>query len=201
MITTADKRNSVVILHTQQYKTKILDFINKSNFRTSTVNPTKTFQNQIRKTINHSTALIIQSSKLKFVNLNPTAPTTKGLIKMHKSDQAIRPIVNWRNAPAFKLSKHFTGKLKQFSPLPYSFNTKNTTELIQELKQTPVTPTYIFASQDSMNMCSNAPIIETKQILDKILNSNPTDPQIRIELLNWYDIITKQNYFQDYYSN
>jgi UDP-glucose 4-epimerase len=201
MITTADKGNFVVILHTQQYNTKVLDFINKSNFRTSTVNPIKTFQNQIRKTINHSTALIIQNSKLKFVNLNPTAPTIKYLIKLHKSDQAIRPIGNWQNAPAFKLSKHFTAKLKQFSQLPYSFNIKNTTELIQELKQTPITPTFIFASQDSMNMYSNAPIIETKQILDEILNSNPTDSQIRIELLNWYDIITKQNYFQDYYSN
>jgi len=44
MITPADKGNSVVAFPTQQNNTKIQDFIDKSNFQTSTVNPTKTFQ-------------------------------------------------------------------------------------------------------------------------------------------------------------
>jgi hypothetical protein len=111
MITTADKGNSVVILPIQQYNTKIQNFIDKHNFQTSAVNPTKTFQNQIRKTINHSTTLITQNSKWKFINLNPSAPTIKGLIKPHKPNQPVHPIVNWCNAPAYKLSKHFALKI------------------------------------------------------------------------------------------
>ena len=98
-------------------------------------NPTKSFQNQIRKTINQCTTLIPRDSKWRYVNLNPSAPTIKGLIKLHKPDQPICPIVNWRNAPAYKLSQLLTTKIKQFALLPYAFNVKNSAELIQELKQ------------------------------------------------------------------
>jgi len=105
MITTADKGNSLVILPTQQYNTKIQDFIYKNNFQTSTTNPTKSFQNQIRKTISCNTTLIPKDSKWRYVDLNPSAPTIKGLIKLHKPDRPIRPVVNWRNAPAYKLSQ------------------------------------------------------------------------------------------------
>jgi len=195
MITTVDKGNSIVILNIQQYETKIQNFLDKNNFQTSTSNPTKTFQNQVRKIINHSTTHIPQKSKWKFINLNPSAPTIKGLIKLHKLDQPIRPNVNWRNAPAYKLSKLFTQKINQFTPLPYSFNIKNTTELIHELQRTPISSTSTFASLDITNMYSNIPITETKQILEDIISHNLTDPQMKYELLNWYDVITKQNYF------
>lgn len=80
MITPAGKSNSVVVLPTQQYNTKIHDFIDKNNFQTSTINPIKTFQNQIRKTKNCSTILIMQFSKWKFINLNPSAPTIRSHI-------------------------------------------------------------------------------------------------------------------------
>ena len=127
IITSADKGNSLVILPTQQYHTKIQNFIDKNNFQTSTTNPTKTFQNQIRKTINSSTKLINPDSRWKFINLNPSAPTIRGLVKLHKLDQPIRPIVNWRNAPAYNLSKLLALKIKQLTPLPYIFNIRSTT--------------------------------------------------------------------------
>jgi hypothetical protein len=33
-------------------------------------------------------------------------------------------------------------------------------------------------------------------VLDNLLNSNNTDPPIKSELLHWYEIITRQIYFQ-----
>jgi len=42
---------------------------------------------------------------------------------------------------------------------------------------------------------SNIPVKETKQILDDILTRNSIDPQAKNEMLNWYEVITKQNYF------
>jgi hypothetical protein len=44
-------------------------------------------------------------------------------------------------------------------------------------------------------MYSNFLITETKQILDNILAFNLADFQIRLELLDWYKVITRQNYF------
>jgi hypothetical protein len=58
MITRAHKRNSVVILPIQEYETKIQNFLNENNFQTSTADSTKTFQNQITKTISHNKTLI-----------------------------------------------------------------------------------------------------------------------------------------------
>jgi len=51
MLSVGGKGNSIVILPIQQYETKIQNFLHENNFQTSTIDPTKTFQTQIRKTI------------------------------------------------------------------------------------------------------------------------------------------------------
>jgi hypothetical protein len=192
MITTADKGNSIVILPTPQYNSEIQDFIDKNKFQSSTKNPTTLFQNQIRRTINHCTTLIPRDSKWKYVNLNTSAPTIKGLIKLHKPDQPLCPVVNWRNTPPYKLSQLLTTKLRQFSSSPHAFNVRNTTELIREMKQTSITPTSMFTSLDITNMYSNILVAETKQILENMLASSLTDHKISSEILNCYEVVTKQ---------
>jgi hypothetical protein len=147
------------------------------------------------KTINHSPTLIPPNSKWKFVNLNPSAPTIKGLIKLHKPDHPICPIVNWRNASAYILAKSFTHKITQLAPLPNAFNVANSTDLIDQLLQTPITPNTTFASLDISNMYSNIPISDTRKILEDTTLNNLVDPDTRHELLSWFDTITKQNYF------
>jgi len=106
---------------------KIHNFITDNHFQIVNVDQTNIFQNQIRKTTDHSKTLIPQDFKWKCLNLNPSAPTIKGLIKIHKPNKTISPIVKWRNAPACKFSKLFTHKINQLTPLPYTFNFKNTT--------------------------------------------------------------------------
>ena len=54
MIAKAQKGNSIVILPIQHYNMKIHNFIPVNHFQTVDADPTNTFQNQIRKTINHS---------------------------------------------------------------------------------------------------------------------------------------------------
>jgi hypothetical protein len=44
-------------------------------------------------------------------------------------------------------------------------------------------------------MYSNIPVVETKHILNNILENSLSDPEVVKELLIWYDVITKQNYF------
>jgi len=45
-------------------------------------------------------------------------------------------------------------------------------------------------------MYSNIPITQTKQILDNMLAFNLANSHIRSKLLDWYEVITRQNYFQ-----
>jgi hypothetical protein len=106
-----------VILPIQQYESKIPNFLLENNFNRATTDPTITFQAKIRKTTTESKTLIPPDSKWKYINLNPSAPAIKGLIKIQKPDQPIRPVVNWRTAPAYNLSKLFT-QINHLAPLP-----------------------------------------------------------------------------------
>jgi len=97
-------------------------FIVEKNFHTSNTAPTNSFHNQIRKTINNSKIFIPQNSQWKYIKLNPSALTTKGLMKIHKPNQPICPIVNWRNAPAYKSTTVYTHD----HPVNFAINVFNT---------------------------------------------------------------------------
>jgi hypothetical protein len=81
------------------------------------------------------------------------------------------------------------------APLPDTFNVQNTMDLLQKLRDTPMTPHFTLASLDIPNLYSNIPVKETITILTDTLKYHQTDPQTQQEHLMWYDAITKQNYF------
>jgi len=185
----------MVILPTLQYESKIQNFIDNNNFTKITYDPTNIFQNQIRKTVKDIISLIPKDSKWRYINMNPTASTIKGLIKLHKTDQPIRPVVNWRSAPAYKIAKMFTEKIHRLTPLPNAFNIRNTQHFLQNIKDIPLKPHHCLASLDITNLYSNIPITETKTILRNIMEHEQITPQTQQELMTCYEVITKQNYF------
>ena len=195
MITRTDKGNSIVILPTHQYETKIQNFILNNNFHTATTDPTNTFQTQIKQTIKESTTLIPKDCRWKYINMNLSTHSIKGLIKIHKPDRLVRPVVKWRNALACKLSRLFIEKIHRISPLPNAFNIKNTQDLIWNPSDTLLLLHYSLASLDITNLYSNIPVKETRAILTDILQHELVTPQTQQEILKWYDIITRQNYF------
>ena len=70
---------------------------------------------------------IHKDKKWKYVNLNPFAPSMKGLPKIHKAYSPIRSIINWQNVPAYKLAKLLSKLLQPYIPLPNLFNVKKKT--------------------------------------------------------------------------
>ena len=74
MITQADNCNTIIILPTHQYETKIQNFILNNNFPTAITDPNNTFQTQIEQTLKESTTLIPKGSRWKYKNMNPSAP-------------------------------------------------------------------------------------------------------------------------------
>jgi hypothetical protein len=86
--TRADEGNSLVILPTQQYESKIQDVLQRNNFTVTTTDPTNTFQTEVDNTIKHSKMLIPRDRKWKYINLNPSAPSIKGLIKITQTGTA-----------------------------------------------------------------------------------------------------------------
>ena len=58
-----------------------------------------------------------------------------------------------------------------------------------------MSPHFTLASLDITNLYSNIPVTETRTILTDTLKYHQTDPQTQQELLMWYDVISRQNYF------
>ena len=55
------------------------------------------------------------------------------MIKTHKDDKPIRPVINNTQAPSYKLAKHLNKILNQLIDLPHTYATKNSNEVAQEL--------------------------------------------------------------------
>jgi hypothetical protein len=85
---------------------------------------TNRLQRDIRTTVNECQRIIPKDEKWRYIALNPAAPNMRGLVKIHKADAPIRPVTNWKYAPAYKVTKMPAKKLQVYIPLPYTFNVK-----------------------------------------------------------------------------
>jgi hypothetical protein len=202
IITKADKGNTIVIEYKQEYCRKIGEFIDKNNILKVYNDPTKIFQKQVKTTLNDCQAVLHKDEKWKFINMNPTALTIKVLIKIHKENAPIRPIINWRNASVYKVTKMLTKKLQIHIPLPYTFNVKNSVHLIEELSNITYSSNLQLASFYITNMYSNVPTDELLHIFD-LLCEQSIGENMKKDLRSLIKMVLEQNYFQfdnDFYS-
>jgi hypothetical protein len=179
-----DKGNSIVITHQDDYHKKIFDFISNNNFTTVKSDLTKTFRRELRNKTNKCQLIIHKEQIWKYINLNPSAPTVSGLIKIHKTDSPIRPVVNWQNAPAYKLAKMLSKKFQAYIPLLYTFNVKNSIQLINDLLEIPFNSNLCFVSSDITNINSNAPTDELIEIIDSMCIKHGINDKLRHELVS-----------------
>ena len=88
-ITKADKGNTIVIIYQKDYCRKIEDFIENNNLVTANNDPTKAFQKKVRNAVNECQIVVRKEERWKYINMNPAAPTIRGMIKIHKADAPI----------------------------------------------------------------------------------------------------------------
>ena len=127
--------------------------------------------------------------------MNPTSPLIRGLIKVHKPNSPIRPIVNWTNAPSYKLAKQLVQFLNTHLPLPYAYNIKNTIQLLNDLGEIPWNNNLCMASFDMSNMYTNIPTDQIPNIINILCNHYNIGPQLRSEIIRLCEVVLSQNYF------
>jgi hypothetical protein len=157
IILKADKGNSIVITHIDDYHNKIHDFIISNKLSITNKDLTNNFQKQIRHTVNNCPLIIPKDKKWLYTNLNPSAPAIRGLPKIHKTNIPIRPVINWKQAPAHKLAKFLSQLLQTHIPPPNTFNVKNSRHLMDELMEIPYQQDIQLVSFDIENMYYNIP--------------------------------------------
>jgi hypothetical protein len=136
------------------------------------------------------------NERWKYINLNPTTPTIRGLTKIHKMESPIHPIINWKNAPAYRLAKLLVRKFQSYIPLPYVFNVQNTIRIIEDLADIPYNSRLKLTSFYITNMYTNIPTNELLESIDKVCRNNYVDESIKQNIIKLTKTIIDQNYFQ-----
>jgi len=129
--------------------------------------------------------------------LNPKAPILRGQPKTHKENVPIRPVINYRNAPTFKICKYLNTKVQNSLVWEKDYSIKNCYDLIDKIKEIQIPEDTIFLSFDVNNMYANIPKHETLQILEKDLkNSNTLTKNEIIDIMKLSKVTIEQNYFE-----
>ena len=127
---------------------------------------------------------------------NPTAPKLNSLIKLHKPNQPIRPLINSKTAPNYKIAKHIAKLLKNKIKLNNNYTIKNSYHLTEHLKNIKVNENTKLYSFDVKNMYTNIPITETINIITQKLIKNKEDDILIKQITSTLKTILNQNYFQ-----
>jgi hypothetical protein len=110
---------------------------------------------------------------------NPKPPQIRAFIKLRKPGNPIRPIINFQNAPIYKLAK-FYNILNNRCKMPNTFNIHNSISLIDDLKNMKISENTRLCSFDIKNIYSNIPTRELNNIIINIAKRN----YIQVDVIN-----------------
>ena len=113
----------------------------------------------------------------------------------HKENEPIRPIVNNIQAPTYKIAKYLNKRLNNLICLPYTYTTKNSHEIAQELTNIEINKHNKIVTLDIKDLYVNLPIQNILHIT-KFWLSIHNDNTITEQTLHLLKIILKQNYYQ-----
>jgi hypothetical protein len=169
-VVSADKGNVTVLLSTIEYNKKMTDLLEDKNTYKH-MNKDKTASTQ-----DNSNRLISSWERLGFITnfvakslrqYNSTPAKLYGLVKIHKPNNPIRPIVS--SSPTYKMSKFFTKILSNVVGKTSSF-VKDSFDLKSQLKDLIIPDDFRLFSLDVTSLFTNIPNQLISEIVDKKWN-------------------------------
>jgi hypothetical protein len=140
--------------------------------------PTAKFQKNVKEVVKKCNIIINKSNKYKFIQIKPQAPKLNTLIKPHKENLPIRPVVNYKNAPTYHIAKLLAKWLKQNMDLPYKYNIDSTIHCAEALKKLNILPTSKIITLDITNLYTNIPSNEAIELVNERLQEISPDSKI-----------------------
>ncbi|XP_036317494.1 uncharacterized protein LOC118732468, partial [Rhagoletis pomonella] len=157
--------------------------------------PTEEYQAAVKNTIKKSTTIIKDNLPYRLTLMNPSVPPLIALPKTHKPGTPMRPIINYKSAPGYRLSKHLKTVLKDSLDLRNKYTITNTTELIEKMKSLKINENTKFVSFDIKDLYPSIPTIETIKTVQEILMGKMKREAVT-EIINALKVTLKQNYFR-----
>lgn len=201
IFTRADKGTTVIAIHKNEYINKTLEFLNTGNYDKLKYNPTNKYQLEIKNTLSKCSII---SNHMDIIPMNPQAPKLYSLIKLHKENNPIRPVVSFIAAPSTKLSHYLIGLIKHYCNFYPKYSLKNSLHLINNIKDLHIPHNCKLISFDVKNLFPSVPPNEVIQLIDNMLLEQKVDPIIKTDILSLLRKCTEQNYFEfngDFYSS
>ena len=118
--------------------------------------------------------------------MNPQPPKLYSLIKVHKDNHPIRPVVSYTTAPSIKLSKRFINIISYNTEFSPKYSIQNSSELIKKIKDVHIPNRSILLSFDVKNLFLSVPPTEVLDITKLLLMKNNCQPCVREELTTKY---------------
>jgi len=131
-IMSADKNKVMDLIDSKQCLNKVHNFLKDNNIASIQKDPTTKFHKQIQKIIQLCPHLIDTRAHRFLTQMLPKAPPLNILIKTHKENMPIRPVINNKLAPSRKLAKHLNKKIHSWQILPNTYNARNSLDIAEE---------------------------------------------------------------------
>lgn len=196
LITKADKGNTTVLIDKHEYITKTEQLIEDMKCRKIRKDPTEEYQKNIKEAVKRATKIIGPDMTQSLTLMNPSAPSMIALPKIHKENIPMRPIINYKSAPSYKLSKYLRTILKDKLDLTHKHTIANTEELIEKMKTVRITENSRLVSFDIKDLYPSIPIAETVKIMHRTLIEKTRDVELTTQLTNTLKTTLEQNYFK-----
>jgi hypothetical protein len=158
IISQADEGKTTVIIYKQDYEDEVCTFLADNNFHTLPNNPTKRDQTRLMKTLQQCNLILHRKQIRHLTQKNPSPPTLKAQLKLHKLGIPIMLVVNSRSSPSYKAAKKLSEILKQHLHLNNHYTTDNSTNLAYNLTKLTINNNYRLLTLDVKDV--NIPIRE-----------------------------------------
>lgn len=196
MAVKADKGNTTVLIHKADYIDKTLKFIEDNRISELQKDPTSKYQTNIKNELQNIMLIMDSNEKKRMINMNPKAPNLRAMPKIHKQDIPIRPIVNFRNAPGYKISNFLQSYLKENINLDSENIISSSKQMVDKLKELKINKDTRFMSIDCINMYTNIPVKDTIKIVKtKLIENNVSLNEVK-EVTKLLKLVLGQNYFK-----
>lgn len=183
--------------HASALKQKIESLVQEKQIVTLYKDHTNQFQKYKKQKI-YKCKLVIDRHQHKFL-LQIKFPSLKFnvMIKRHKDNKPIILVFTSIQAPPQKLARFIGRELSELIELRYTFSTKNTRQLAQELATFQVNKSQKMITLDVKYLYVNLPMRDILKITSLwFRKKNNNDSTLAKRNLELFKVILNQNYFQ-----
>lgn len=157
MMAQSDKGSISIIMPKREYIQKMDNLLSDctvyDSIKTSSHNG-HSIRNEILLKQLAETGAISPEQIPDIVNAEQRIANIYGLIKLHKDDKPLRPVVNTRQTPGYQIAKIITHTLGTARDI-HKYNIRNSTDLITRINRIQLEPTDFLATIDISNMFTN----------------------------------------------